>query len=307
VSWRENGEIMVFMSRRVGIVGAVLLVLAAAPAVAAPAPAAPPAFDGAAVLRVPGGAVSTTVVLTQRLKLDLRIPTPATLLRATGYDDVAMVVLRAKRRFPDRPPGQIVLARIPAEAGGRVVQLATGANADSGKEVKYQEPWLAPGEYILYAVTTRATTLTVRMNDKSRRSPTLTPRQRHWSEFAVTPPLHVAGRPANASSQGHTDDLAGEENLALSILSIDIATLLGVDRTGLCAYRNGPPAGRWTPGCPTGRDGAITYTAVSLEGQRSVTAGLYYELPPGRWGVGSFYDVVGTLNSAHHYQVFLTY
>lgn len=298
---------MVFRSRRVGVVGAVLLVLSAVPAVAAPAPAAPPSFDGAAVLRVPGGAVSTTVVLTQRLKLDLTFPAPDTLLRANGYDDVAMVVLRAKKRAPDKPPGQIVLARIPAEAGGRVVQLATGVNADSGKEVEYQEPWLAPGEYTLYAVTTRATTLTVRMNGTSRRALTLTPRQRHWSEFAVTPPLHVAGRPANASSQGHSVDLAGEENLALSILSLDIATLLGRRTRGNCIYRNGPPGGLWAPDCPAGRGWGISYTAVSLEGQRSVSAGLYYELPAGRWGVGSFYDVVGTLNSAHHHQVFLTY
>jgi hypothetical protein len=295
------------MSRGVGIVGAVLLVLGAAPAVAAPASAVRTSFDGAAVLRVPGGAVSTTVVLTQRLKLDLTSPAPATLLRATGYDDVAMVVLRAKKRAPDQPPGQIVLARIPAEAGGRVVQLATGANADSGKDVQYQEPWLAPGEYTLYAITTRATTLTVRMNGTSRRALSLTPRQRHWSEFAVTPPLHVEGRPANASAQGHTVELAGEENLALRVLSLDIATLLGVDRAGSCIYDNEPPGGRWAPECPGGRISGITYTAVNPEGGRSVSAGLFYELPPGRVAVGSFYDVVGTIDSAHHYQVFLTY
>lgn len=295
-----SGRLMQLLRVTVGaLLGASIL---AAPG----ADAALPAFDGNVSLVVPSGGSSTTVVVTKRLPLtgDLLRAAP-TMLSGLPSENLTLVVLRSLDHAPDQSPAQIALGKVPDVHGGHVVRIPSGVNRDSGKDIWFGEKWLAPGRYQLYAVASRAGTLRLSMGGKApTKSLRLSARQS--AATLETPPLIVGGNPSPSSAQGHTVDLAST-GLAFRVLAVDLSAELGEYSVGSCTYRDGPPAGTWLPGCPGGLTTLLSTGFVYLDGRQHLSVGAVPELAAGRWGIGSYYQFLGTPRSVRHYQAFLTY
>jgi hypothetical protein len=270
------------------------------------ASAASPAFDGSATLVLPAGGASTTVLLKKRLPLtgSLLRASP-TMVTGIASDEMMLVVLRALDSAPGQPPAQIVLGKLPDVVGSHVVRIPSGVNRDSGKEVWFEEKWLAPGRYELYTVTSRPGSLRVTMGSSPTRT-TLRLSTKRQSTALQTPPTSGPGGPAPSSAQGHTPAVTGE-SLAMRVLAVDLSAELGEYSVGSCRYSGGPPAGRWLPGCPGGLATLLSTGFVYLDGRQHLSVGAVPALPAGTWGVGSYYQFLGSARSAHHYQAFLTY
>lgn len=281
-----------------------LLVGLLAPAVAGASSA--PVFAGRAVIEAPAGGSVTTVRLASRLRLSTMLALPPEVLTVKGSGDMVLVVLRAPYAPPGTLPAQVVWGKTRAADGGDVRVAPTGSNSDNRKEVVWEDPTLAPGDYRLYVVAAAPVRLALTLPGSS--GPTVRVRTRGGlsASIASTAPKYVGGVPAPTDAVGQTRTVTGT-SLSFVFLIVDLSTQLGTFDAGLCVYRGGPPAGQWLPTCPTGLVGIAGDNGVYLSGRKRIAWGVSSQIPAGVWGIGQHYDFTGTAQSVHAYQAWLTY
>ena len=187
--------------------------------------------------------------------------------------------------------------RMPAAEGGTVIFRMDGKDRRTGANL-FETNVLPAGRYRLHLLSDGAGSVRFRLPGL-RGSRTLDARAPSGVTSVTQTPPTPAGHAPPAYGFGSTIET---DNGALALTFDWVVTTVQVAaHYGSCAYRGGPPAGQWLPGCPGG-DTVIMGLYGPFVGCCGTGWGGAW-LPPGRWGYGRWYDAAGPVERAGFFMV----
>ena len=183
--------------------------------------------------------------------------------------------------------------KMPAAEGGSVVFRMDGTNPRTG-EYLFETNVLPAGRYRLYLLTSGTGSVRFRLPGL-RGSRALVARAPSAARTVtdLVPTVGGVGPPAYA--HGTTIESTGKGTQVLAFDWVHTVAQAAAHYAS-CYYKGGPPGGRWLPGCPGG-DTTITGVYGVFMGCCGTGFGGAW-LPPGRWGVGRWYDTAGAVDRA---------